>query len=261
MGKVNPDFVIAGAPKCGTTSLYRYLQQHPRVYMPELKEPRFFCNFPVESFEFGTKQFHPEIVTTPDKYVDLFAAAPADSVTGEASTDYLWVEGTAARIRTWNPAAKIIVMLRNPIDRAYSEYRHTIAANFQQETFWSSLQKENERFRERFDPIFFHVRRGLYAQSLKSYFDTFGRNQVMVVLYEDFAASPKDVVQRAFAFLGLAPCPIDVSQRFNADDEARGGARGELSPEQFDCLRDKFRADAREVETLLKHNLDHWLTS
>jgi hypothetical protein len=164
-----PHFVIVGAPKCGTTSLYRYLQQHPRVFMPENKEPRFFWDYPVASFEFGTKQFHPSVVTAPDEYLGLFRDAPAGAILGEASTDYLSCPGVAARLHAWNPEAKIIVMLRDPIDRAYSEYQHSIAANFQTLSFAASLREEKRRFAEGYDPIFAHVRRSLYIDGVSDF--------------------------------------------------------------------------------------------
>ncbi len=154
-GQISPSiqhFVIVGAPKCGTTSLYRYLQQHPRVFMPENKEPRFFCDYPVASFEFGTKQFHPSVVTAPDEYLGLFRDAPPGAILGEASTDYLSCQGVAERLHAWNPEAKIIVMLRDPIDRAYSEYQHSIAANFQTLSFAGIPTRGEAAFRRGLRP-------------------------------------------------------------------------------------------------------------
>ena len=186
-----PHFVIVGAPKCGTTSLYRYLQQHPRVFMPENKEPRFFCDYPVASFEFGTKQFHPSIVTAPDEYLGLFCDAPPGAILGEASTDYLSCPGVAERLHAWNPEAKIIVMLRDPIDRAYSEYQHSIAANFQTLSFAESLREEKRRFAEGYDPIFAHVRRSLYTDGVNDFQQKFGQSNVKVILFEQFATQRK----------------------------------------------------------------------
>ena len=207
-----PHFVIVGAPKCGTTSLYRYLQQHPGVFMPENKEPRFFCNYPTASFEFGTKQFHPNIVTAPDEYLGLFRDAPPGAILGEASTDYLSCPGVAERLHAWNPDAKIIVMLRDPIDRAYSEYQHSIAASFQTLSFAESLREEKRRFAEGYDPIFAHVRRGLYADGVKDFQQKFGRSNVKVILFEQFSSATQAVVQSVFEFLALSPMKVDVSE-------------------------------------------------
>ena len=105
-----PDFFIIGAPKCGTNALYSYLGGHPHVFMPALKEPQYFCHdFP------GLAQ-----VRNQDDYTRLFEVAPAGAVLGEASVWYLYSEVAVPAIRAANPATKLIVILRNPIDAAYS---------------------------------------------------------------------------------------------------------------------------------------------
>lgn len=288
-----PHFVIVGAPKCGTTSLYAYLQQHPQVFMPQNKEPRFFCDYRVDEFEFGPKQFHPNIVSQPSDYAALFAPAPAGALTGEASTDYLSVPGVAGRIRAWNPLAKIIIMLRDPIDRAYSEYRHSVVANFQQNSFWESINLENQRYSERYDPIFSHVRRGLYCEGVRTFLEQFGQDHVKIILFDDLQKSAAETIESVFRFLHLPLVPVDVSKRYNADvdqgakdappapmahrlainllgptfarkilrlpEERRTGARGALSREQYNSFRAKFVEDISGLESLLAVNLRNWL--
>jgi hypothetical protein len=105
-----PEFFIAGAPKCGTTALFAYLSQHDSVFMPRIKEPKFFCT------DLRTNGG----VYAPDEYRALFASAPAQCVTGEASTLYLYSKVAIERIMAYNPDAKIIVMLRYPVDAAHS---------------------------------------------------------------------------------------------------------------------------------------------
>jgi hypothetical protein len=277
--------------------LYRYQQQHPRIFMPDNKEPRFFCNYPVHLFEFGSRQFHPNIVTYVEDYRRLYQAAPADAICGEASTDYLSCPGADKRIHAWNPATKIIIMLRDPLERAYSEYRHSIAANFQDASFWESICKEEERYEERYDPIFFHRRRGLYYRSVKNYMETFGRDNVRVILAEQFAKRTKETVESVFEFLGVEACPVDTSVRYNADmagpatrrfeprlqrlaiklfgrrsvsrlfdlpDPRRlkkelKGARGALSRDEYESFRSTFVQDVQNLEDLLQRDLSHWL--
>jgi hypothetical protein len=214
-----PHFLIVGAPKSGTTSLYRYLQQHPLIFMPENKEPRFFCDYATDIFEFGTKYFHPGIVGTKADYLDLFRDAPEGAISGEASTDYLSCPQAAKRVHAWNPSVKIIIMLRNPVDRAYSEYQHSIAAKFQTQTFWDSLCLENERCEQHYDPIFWHVRRGLYFEAVKEYIELFGKDRVRVIFFEEFTDSTALVVESLFEFLGIPTYPVDVSERHNAGTE------------------------------------------
>ncbi len=265
-----PHFVIVGAPKCGTTSLYRYLQQHPRVFMPENKEPRFFCDYNVASFEFGTKQFHPTIVTAPDEYLGLFRHAAPDAILGEASTDYLSCPGVAERLHAWNPHAKIIVMLRDPIDRAYSEYQHSLAANFQTLSFADSLREEKRRFDEGYDPIFGHVRRGLYADGVNDFQQKFGQPNVMIILFEQFRDATQAVVRSVFEFLALSPMEVDVSEIHGSAksqvagaltilEENRTGARAELSRAEYESLRLKFVNDVSRLATLVNKDLSQWL--
>jgi len=269
-----PNFLIVGAPKAGTTSLYRYLQQHPAVFMPENKEPRFFCNYPVETFEFGKKQFHPDIVSTAAEYASLFAEAPPGSVSGEASTDYLSCSRAAQSIHSWNPSMKIVMMLRNPIDRAYSEYMHSFTARFQRNTFWESLCLEEERINERYDPIFWHVRRGLYFERVAEYIQLFGRKNVRVILFEEFAKSTDVVVKATFEFLGIPDFPVDVAERYNVGRERPLGAlrrfakwlpqgrqaspREVLTPTQYAWLEGQFRQDILRLQELLNVDLSHW---
>ena len=274
-----PHFVIVGAPKCGTTSLYRYLQQHPGVFMPQNKEPRFFCDYPVASFQFGTKQFHPSIVTAPNEYLGLFCDAPPGAILGEASTDYLSCPGVAERLHAWNPDAKIIVMLRDPIDRAYSEYQHSIAASFQTLSFAESLREEKRRFAEGYDPIFAHVRRGLYADGVKDFQQKFGQSNVKVILFEQFSSATQAVVQSTFEFLALSPMKVDVSERYGSSksqvadpahaswetnnlaigEENRTGPRAELSRVEYESLRGEFVNDVSRLASLVKMDLSKWL--
>lgn len=285
-----PEFIIVGAPKCGTTSLYHYLQQHPQIFMPANKEPRFFCNYPVEQFEFGIKQFHPGIVTDAECYSALFSGTSDEAISGEASTDYLSTPGTAERIYAWNPQSRIIIMLRNPVLRAYSEYRHAFAAKFQTQTFAESLSMEAERHKEGYDPIFAHVRRGLYYEGVKHYLEVFGCDQVHIIFIEDFEQKPAETLEAVFAFLGLPPINIDATARHNSDTARmappkrqglarqlgkifgprlmdrlfplpapeRPTLRDELNREEYGTLQAAFTEDIAKLSALLNVDLSRW---
>ena len=140
-----------------------------RVHAGKQKSPGSFATTPSPASSSVPKQFHPSIVTTRGEYLGLFCDAPPGAIAGEASTDYLSCPGAAERLHAWNPDAKIIVMLRDPIDRAYSEYQHSFSASFQTLSFAESLREEKRRFAEGYDPIFAHVRRGLYADGVKDF--------------------------------------------------------------------------------------------
>lgn len=258
MNANRPDFIIVGAPKSGTTSLYRYLQQHPSVFMPENKEPRFFCNYPVESSEYMRHQFHSDIVTDLDRYIALFSEAKSSMLCGEASTDYLSCNGATERIHAWNPDAKIIIMLRHPVARAWSEYRHSIAANFQPHSFWDSLCLEEERIAGRYDPIFFHVKRGLYHESVARYLHLFGQKQVRVIFFDDFAHSPERCIDDTLGFLGLQAVTINTHVRHNAGSNIPFSESG-LSEAQHKWLADQFHPDLQKLKQLLGALPPTWL--
>jgi len=266
--------------------------------MPENKEPRFFCGYSMDTFEFGKKHFHPEIVSTETNYLALFRDAPAGAISGESSTDYLSCPQAASRIHAWDPSIKIIIMLRNPIDRAYSEYQHSISGGFQTNTFWESLCLEEERFQQHYDPVFWHVRRGLYFEGVKKYIELFGKDRVRVILFEEFARSTAAVVESVFEFLDVSTYPVDVSERHNAKAEAVGQinlglfsikpvrhmirivgkfighkmktkmfrkisvkttVHDELTDKQYKFLCEKFKVDILNLQKLLGENLEHWL--
>jgi Sulfotransferase family len=117
-----PDFFVVGAAKSGTTSLYHYLDQHPDVYMPRNKEPHYFSRVP----PFPGRGSHP--VTSEEEYLDLFKLWNKESVAGEASPSYLWDEKAPYRIKETVPQAKIIAILRHPVERAYSHYLMDVKA-------------------------------------------------------------------------------------------------------------------------------------
>ena len=214
-----PHFVIVGAPKAGTTSLYHYLQQHPKIFMPENKEPRYFCGPLSDVFEYGKKHMDSGLVSTEDEYLALFRNAPPEVICGEASTDYLCSPMSANNIHAWNPSAKIIIMLRNPVDRAYSEYEHSVGANLETSTFWESLCLEDERIKLFHNPIYWHVRRGLYFEGVKKYLELFGKDKVRIIFFEEFAKSTATVVESLFEYLGVPSQPVNVNKRYNSRRE------------------------------------------
>ncbi len=255
--KNKPNFLIVGAPKSGTTSLYQYLQQHKDIFMPQNKEPRFFCNYPTHLFEFGTKQYHPDIITNEDDYLALFEEAKHDSICGEASSDYLACDGAANRIYQWNKDMKIVILLRNPIERAYSEYQHSIAAKFQDLSFYESLRMEKERAIKLYDPIYSHVKRGHYWESVSLYLELFGTDNVKIILFEEFVNSTLRVVESVLTFLNLEPMKLDVTQHFNASTLNKE-AMYSLTKQQLQTLQHVFKNDIEQLEKLIGKNLKHW---
>ena len=209
-----PNFLIIGAMKSGTTALYYYLEQHPEIYMSPVKEPNFFSSQEQENAA--------DTVTNIGPYQNLFRGASGKKAIGEASHSYLYEPGAAAEIRRYVPEAKLIAILRNPIDRAYSHFLHMVRTGAEPlDDFAQALQEEavgihKERtFQD-------YIGRGLYYDQLERYFGTFPREQIRVYLYEDLSAAPIATVQDAFRFLGVddsfAP---DVSLRRNVSGQPK----------------------------------------
>jgi hypothetical protein len=199
-----PDFFIVGAPKCGTTALFRYLAAHPAVFIPELKEPDYFC----------TDLWHGQVATLKE-YEALFSSAQPHALTGEASVMYLYSKVAIGKIMTHNANAKIIVMLRNPIEAARS--MHAFQWYYEQEDvgdFEQAWRLQKLRLEGR------HLPPGWPYPHLKQYGDLYcyapqvrrllaqvPRTQCLFLLFEEFFADPSREFARVLEFLGLPPDP------------------------------------------------------
>ncbi|MBT8401326.1 MAG: sulfotransferase, partial [Rhodothermia bacterium] len=213
-----PDFLVVGAAKSGTTALYRHLAQHPQVFMSENKEPHFF-SFVDRQVRFvgpGDDWLNNNTVTDQRRYAQLFANAQPEQIAGEASAMYLYVEGTAERIMQLLPEAKLIAMLRHPVDRAYSAFNHLRRDGREpEESFFDALAREEQRVRDGWAPIWHYRRMGNYASQLQAYRDFIDSGQMLVVLYDDFRSDPDTVVAQVGEFLGINAPPSTESTRYN----------------------------------------------
>ena len=209
-----PNFLIIGAMKSGTTALYYYLEQHPEVYMSPVKEPNFFCSQEQDNAA--------DAVTNIGTYQQLFRGAAGKKAIGEASHSYLYDPGAAAEIRRYVPEAKLIAILRNPIDRAYSHFLHMVRSGTEPlDDFAQALQEDEVGiYKER--TFQDYIGRGLYYDQLKRYFGIFPREQVRVYLYEDLSDAPISTVQDAFRFLKVNDSFVpDVSLRRNVSGQPK----------------------------------------
>jgi hypothetical protein len=204
-----PNFLVIGAMKSGTTALYYYLEQHPQIYMSPVKEPNFFC---LE----GREDLDGKSITRIGPYRDLFKHVSSEKAIGEASHCYLYEPRAAARIKYHVPNAKLIAVLRNPIDRAYSHFLHMVRNGTEPLADFAQVlqEKETGACQERSSQDY--IGRGLYYGQLKRYFDTFDRDQIRVYLYEDLSKAPIDTLQDTFRFLGVNDSFVpDISLRRN----------------------------------------------
>jgi sulfotransferase family protein len=220
-----PNFLIIGAQKAGTTALYAYLEQHPDVFASEIKEPGFFAFEGQEASFAGPQDALGERSRVRDlaRYQALFRTAQGHRLIGEGSNVYLYVPQAPRRILHYVPKAKLIAVLRNPVDRAYSAYRHLVRDGREPlASFEEALEAEQSRIAANWHPHWHYQRRGFYHEQLQRYFDCFDRRQIAVYTYDDFVANPLTVMRSIFGFLGVDDSFVpDMRQRHNVSGVPR----------------------------------------
>ena len=214
-----PNFLIIGAQKSGTTSLYAHLKQHPQIFMSPLKEPRFFA-FEGEKPNFrgpGDQEQYESIVGDIEVYRTLFEGVSKEKAIGEASVLYLYISSAPERIRHYIPEVKVIAILRNPVERAYSAFLHLTRDRKEPlRDFARALQAEEERIGNNWGPIWHYKQVGFYYVQLKRYFETFEREQIKVYLYEDLNNDPIKLLKDIFRFLSVDDAFVpEVSRKYN----------------------------------------------
>ena len=206
-----PNLLIVGAAKSGTTSLHNYLKQHPDFFMTDHKEPHFLINN-----EIGVKRVH-KAVTTLSDYQKMFEGSSEYKYRGESSVMYLpFPDITIRNIKKYlNKDVKIIIILRNPVERAFAGYLHNVRYNTSENlSFEEAIEKSEERYQKTNDMTpdtrYLHV--GMYYNQVKKYMDEFGKN-VHVVIYDDYVSNINRSIKRVFDFLKVNNIEMDTSQR------------------------------------------------
>lgn len=193
---VLPNFIIFGVEKAGTTSIYNYLKQHPQIYMSPIKETNFF--------EKDWENALPEVkakkrngIYSLEKYCQLFEAVTDEIAIGEVSPNYLFhYQESVKTIKAVLPDAKMIAILRNPVDRAYSDYlMHIRDVIGQPQTLKEQLKHRPQQS--------FTLRKGLYYEPLKHYFDAFSKENIKIYLYDDLCQDAVELMQDIYSFLNV----------------------------------------------------------
>ena len=234
-----PDFVIVGTQRGGTTSLYNNLIAHPKIAPAKRKEVHFFSLF----FDRGLAWYRAQFPT------DL----PPGTITGESSPYYLFHPLAPQRMRACVPHAKLIVLLRNPVDRAYSHYHLELSRGDETLPFEEAIAHEEERLRGEVDRLladdtyesFAHqhhsyLARGRYLDQLRAWLNLFPREQLLILKSEDLYHHPTDVVRQATDFLGLPPVSLTDRRAYNevAYLKMRDGTRARLTADFADKNRE-----------------------
>ena len=242
-----PDFLVIGAQKAGTTALYAYLRWHPGITGPSWKEVSFFDRHWWRGEAW---------------YRGQFPLRAGERLVGEASPSYLFHPLAPGRARSLVPDAKLIALLRDPVDRAYSQYQHEVALGREPLSFEDALAAEDDRLAgevERLteDPRAFsrawwdhtYAARGRYAEQLERWLAVFPREQLLVVPTEELGERPAETYASILAFLGAEPYELsDYPRVFDRDYEP-------MRPETRAALAASFAEPNRRLEALLGREL------
>jgi len=274
-----PNFLIVGAAKCGTTSLYYYLKQHPDVFMSEIKEPRFLSNRAANPGRGpGDDSIVQSGVRSFDAYLSLFKKSTGMKAVGEASADTLFLfERTIPAIQRYLDDPRIVIILRDPVKRAYSAYNYHVRDGREELSFKEALIAEEQRRRDGYVYMWQYAEVGLYASQVHAFQKQFSR--VQVLLYDDLMRDAIALIRSVYTFLDVAPDFIpDMSHNHNVSGIPRwslfnnlfikpkrlhkvartiGGAI--LGADRWIRLRDRIRATNLQKPLPMDHEIEQQL--
>jgi hypothetical protein len=227
-----PDALIIGAPKAGTSALHAALARHPQVYASVVKEPKhYMCTDAPPPAYVGPGDAHSqqEWVWRADDYAALFEPAPAGSVRLESTPFYLYLRSARRRIAEELPDAKLVVIVRDPVDRAYSNWTHLYVDGLEPEAdFVAACRAEEERVRAGWAPFWHYRRMGRYGEQLADLFDHVDRDRVLVLRYFQLVSEPAKTLDTVAAFLGIEQGLVGSVPPDNSRGFVRPGLRTEV---------------------------------
>lgn len=259
-----PNFLLIGAQKSGTTSLFGYLKQHPDIYMCPVKEPLFFAyEGGVPDFKGPAANEHPFWRSRPvelAQYQELFKDAGDEKIVGEASTYYICEPRAVENIKVKLPNAKLVALLRNPVERAYSNYLHCRKNGLETEaSFGSALALEEQRTRDGWGMIWRYRWKGNYFDQLKRFYELFDSQQILICFTDDLVNQPVELVRKILAFLDVDPEALpDVSKRLNQSSPGliQQHPLDEVTRNQ---LIEYYREGILSLQDLAERDLSNWL--
>jgi hypothetical protein len=246
-----PDFIIGGAPRSGTTWLYRLLARHPGLYMaaPVSPEPKFFLVD--DLYALGLAHYS----------ATWFAQAPPGRRCGEKSTNYLESAAAAERIRRDLPSVRLVFVLREPVERAWSNYQWSRMNGLERESFERALELEQERERNlpaqhRYSRPHAYFSRGLYAELLRPWLALFPRENLLCFRFERIVADAGGAAADLHAFLGVSARPQDAAGLgpVNASEPQASA----LSPQTRTALQSRYREPNRRLYEMLGPGFGTW---
>ena len=314
--KVN--LFVVGAAKSGTTALYHFLNLHPEIFLSPIKEPHYFSkdirfskfsdNYRNRNYFDLEKYFAKEVlefkqiafIEDSKHYESLFKNSSSEKYLGEVSNGYLISKKAYKEIYKYNKNSKIIMILRNPLERAFSHWRQEFRAGFSHsDNFYDDIVKDYNLNDWQWGGISnTYVQLGLYSEQIKKYFDLFPKENIKVFLYDDLINNPKKLRKDLFNFLNVSDFEVDFSKRHNSDFEGKNfiinqlfkfyrkhdyylkhftpnpikirlkkllfrnkKAFNTISNEEKNKLIDYFSDDITKTAKLLNRDLSHWIFS
>lgn len=294
-----PDFLLAGSAKCGTTTIFQYLQRQSSVFLPELKEP-FYFSFGNEKPTYTDARFNSKVIWKTEEYVALFKNAKTSQLIGDASTSYLYTaEKTIQNVKSlYKEKAsdlKIIVILRNPAERAFSHYTHLIRNGIEKLEFSEAITPQNIEQRSKEMWGFDYTGYGLYGAQMEVFKNFF--KHILVLDYQELA-QPNQMMEKIYTFLDIKN-PVKVEEKIEANPSGvpkskfvtalirskrfkkiikqitpstalpifqkmkdsllkKSIVKPKISEQDNQYLREFFRKDIEKLERILNKNFNSW---
>lgn len=207
----SPNFFIVGAAKSGTTSFARYLSQHPDVFMSTPKEPNYYAFEDTDyrdgpaSAEVLNHILYSYSVEGIDEYKAIFARAKSETAIGEASVRYLYFSRCAERLAEQNPSAKILILLRNPVDRLYSHFNMNRQMLLEPLSLEEAIASEKDRISMKWGWDWHYVSVSKYAAQVERFYTAFPRQNVKIIFYDSLTKNIESVLRETFEFLSVDP--------------------------------------------------------
>jgi len=297
-----PNFLIVGAAKSGTTSLYYYLNEHPEIYMSPIKEPHFLIGIDFSNIDEKGGRYDKlnKVIYRLEDYLNLFKNVKEEKAIGEATVGYLFFyRETIPNIKKYLKDPKIVILLRDPVDRAFSHYMHHVRDGYETLYFEEALKMEEKRKNWWYG--YQYTKLGFYYKQVKAYLDNF--SNVRIYLFDDLKKDSLKVVQDIYRFLEVDDSfvPPSIGIKFNVtgipknkflheflrkpnaikstlrplarlvlpDEETRERflrkllqknlKKPEMKPETRDYLKRLYKEDILKLQDLIKRDLSHWL--
>jgi hypothetical protein len=242
------DFIVCGTQKGGTSALDAYLREHPEICMADAKEVHFFDD------ETIFRNMSPDY----SAYHSKFSPEPSHKILGEATPIYMYWFDAPKRIWQYNPNMKLIVILRNPVDRAYSHWNMEKSRNADRLSFWEAIHLERERCRESLPfqhRVYSYVDRGFYLEQLRRLWTYFREEQVLILKNEELRNQPQETLRKVFNFLQVDPSHVVEPK------DVHSLSYGSLcNIREREYLRSIYVHEIRNIESTLGWDCSNWLS-